>query len=80
MGSIGTRPQINKQTHEPPLLGGNVNDVIKSIADLGFINAKGRVDIVAYVKSMMSILFLMKSCLRLNRVILQKKEINGLLG
>ena len=50
MGSIGTRPQINKQTHEPPLLGGNVNDVIKSIADLGFINAKGSVDIVAYVK------------------------------
>lgn len=50
MGSIGIRPQINKQTHEPPLLEGNVNDVIKNIADLGLISDKGRVDIVAYVK------------------------------
>ena len=50
MGAIGTRPQINKQNQEPPLLGGNVDDIIKSITDLGLIDNKGRVDIVEYVK------------------------------
>lgn len=50
MGAIGTRPQTNRPTNEPPLLVGNADDIIKQMTDLGLINDKGRVDIIEYVK------------------------------